>query len=133
MHKLVVILGHKGFYLVPIAILLVMAMLVVVIVFQMSLSAGNVDAFEFYGDIEAEATITVSWGCFLLQIYGENSEEVKMLRSLRDNLLRQTPEGREIIKLYYQWNPLIVKMVKEDEEFKEEVKELIDGFLLLSR
>jgi len=63
------------------------------------------------------------------KIYGEHSEEVNILRYFRDNVLSQTPEGQEIIKLYYQWSPMIVKMMEEDEEFREEVKEMIDGIL----
>jgi hypothetical protein len=62
---------------------------------------------------------------------GEHSEEVKLLRYFRDNVLSQTPEGQEIIRLYYQWSPVIVKAMEEDEEFKEDVKELIDGVLEL--
>ena len=36
-----------------------------------------------------------------------------------------------IIRLYYQWSPAIVKAMEEDEGFKEEVKELLDGVLEL--
>jgi hypothetical protein len=39
--------------------------------------------------------------------------------------------GQEIIKLYYQWSPVIVKVMEEDEEFKGGVKEMIDGVLML--
>ena len=69
--------------------------------------------------------------CTAEMIYGEDSEEVELLRCLRDNVLRQSPEGREIIKLYYQWSPAIVKAMEEDEEFREDVKEMIDGVLAL--
>ena len=42
--------------------------------------------------------------------------------------------GQEIIKLYYQLSPMIVKAMEKDEEFKEGVKEMIDGVLgLLGR
>jgi hypothetical protein len=34
-----------------------------------------------------------------------------------------------MIKLYYQWSPVIVKAMEVDEELKEEVQELIDGVL----
>jgi len=51
----------------------------------------------------------------------------------RDNVLSQTPEGQEIIRLYYEWSPVIFKMMEEDEEFREEMKEMIDGILLLIR
>jgi hypothetical protein len=66
--------------------------------------------------------------CPLVNILGENSEEVKFLRCFRNNVLDKTPEGQEIIKLYYQWSPAIVRAIEEYEEFKEEVKEMIDGF-----
>jgi len=69
--------------------------------------------------------------CPLLKIYGEDSEEVEILRYIRDSVLSQTPTGKELIKLYYQWSPVIVKAMENDEKFKEEVKEMIDGVLVL--
>ena len=44
-------------------------------------------------------------------------------------MLSQTPEGKELIKLYYQWSPTIVRAMEEDEVFKKDVKEMIDGVL----
>ena len=67
--------------------------------------------------------------CISRTLYGNNSREVGLLRYFRDNVLSQTPEGREMIKLYYQWSPVIVKAMEVDEEPKEEVQELIDGVL----
>ena len=67
--------------------------------------------------------------CPARQIYGENSDEVKLLLYIRDNLLRQTPEGKKLIKLYYQLSPIIVKAMEADEDFKEDIKDLVDGFL----
>jgi hypothetical protein len=64
-------------------------------------------------------------------IYGEDSEKTELLRYFRDYVLSVTPEGREIIKLYYQWSPVAVKAMEEDKVFEEEVKEMIDGALLL--
>jgi hypothetical protein len=78
-------------------------------------------------------TITSKGHCTSEAIYGEHSKEVQLLRYLRDDVLSQTPAGREIIKLYYQWSSVIVKAMEEDEEFKEEVKEVIDGVLPLIR
>ena len=34
-----------------------------------------------------------------------------------------------MVKLYYQLSPVIVKAMEKDEEFKEELKEMIDGVL----
>ncbi len=53
------------------------------------------------------------------------------MRNFRDNVLSTTTEGQEIIKLYYEWSPAIVKGMEEDEEFKEEVREMVDGILEL--
>ncbi len=72
-------------------------------------------------------------GCMLEEIYGEDSEETELLRYIRDNILSPTPEGREIIRLYYEWNPVIVKAMEEDVAFKEQVKEMVDGVLELIR
>jgi hypothetical protein len=69
--------------------------------------------------------------CITKEIYGEPSEQAEILRHFRDNVLGYTSEGQELIRLYYQWSPAIVKTMEEDEEFKEEVKELIDGILTL--
>ena len=69
--------------------------------------------------------------CPIEEIYGKYAEETELLRYVRDNVLSQTPEGQEIIRLYYQWSPAIVKAMEEDEEFKEDVKEMIDGILPL--
>lgn len=64
-------------------------------------------------------------------IYGENSEEIKLLRIYRDEILSQNPEGQEIIRLYYEWSPALVRTMEEDEAFKEDVKDMIDGVLEL--
>ena len=64
-------------------------------------------------------------------IYGEYSPETEILRGYRDNILSKTSEGQEIIRLYYEWSPVIVKAMGEDEKFKEEVEKIIDGILLL--
>lgn len=80
------------------------------------------------------ATTTTTEGtCPAKEIYGEHSAKTELLRYFRENILSKTPEGQEIIKLYYEWSPEIVNIMKEDNEFKKEVKEIIDGFLTLIR
>ena len=64
--------------------------------------------------------------CPIQTIYGTDSTETQLLRSMRDNILSKTHEGRELIKLYYQWSPVIVKAMEADEEFKEDVKVIVD-------
>ncbi len=59
------------------------------------------------------------------------STEAELLRKYRDEVFSKIPVGQEIIKLYYQWSPAIVKAMEADEIFKEEVKEMIDVVLEL--
>jgi hypothetical protein len=83
-------------------------------------------------DSSAEIT-TICGGdfelCLLEEIYGETSKRIEVLRKFRDDVLSQTASGREIIRLYYQWSPAIVKAMEDDEGFKEEVKEMVDVIL----
>ena len=67
--------------------------------------------------------------CPILCGLGEGSEETQLLRYFRDEVLDKTPEGREMIRLYYQWGPLIAQAMEEDEELKQEVTEIIEAFL----
>jgi hypothetical protein len=53
------------------------------------------------------------------------------LRYIRDNILSKTHEGRELVKLYYQESPAIVRSMGEDKDFKTEVKAMMDGILVL--
>jgi len=71
--------------------------------------------------------------CPAEKIYGNDSEEAELLRDFRDARLCETLEGQEIIRLYYEWSPMIVKAMEEDGEFREEVKEMIDGIIPLIR
>ncbi len=76
-------------------------------------------------------TTSIRRFCPIRQIYGKDSQETKLLRYIRDNVLSKSQEGQELIKLYYQWSPFIVRAMEEDEEFNQEVKDIIDDVLLL--
>ena len=78
---------------------------------------------------EASATVTVAWQCFLLRLFGEDPETIKLLRNFRDHVMSETPEGREIIRLYYQLSPFIVKTMEKDGVFKDEMRALVEGIL----
>ena len=69
--------------------------------------------------------------CPLKQIYGESSEEIELLRDFRDEKLKKTPEGQELIRLYYQWSPAIVRAMRKDEKYEGEIKKIIDCFFPL--
>jgi len=74
-------------------------------------------------------TTTTIKRCLSESIYGGYAEETKLLRHFRDNVLRQTAEGRELINLYYLWSPVIVSAMEGNDEFRTWVKELIDDVL----
>ena len=57
----------------------------------------------------------------------KEAKELEALRNFRDSVLNQTPEGQELIHLYYQWSPMIIELMSNDREFREDVKELMDG------
>jgi len=71
----------------------------------------------------------VHYGCLATSALKGDTNALNTLRKFRDEVLSKTPEGQEIIRLYYQWSSVIVKAMEEDEEFKEEMKGLIDGVL----
>ena len=67
--------------------------------------------------------------CVSEELYGAHSDETELLRKVRDEVLSTTPAGQEIINLYYQWSPTIVKAMRGDKIFKKQVKGIIDGIL----
>ena len=77
----------------------------------------------------SSTTTTPLFPCPLLELYGEHSAEVNYLRYVRDEVLKKNPEGREVIKLYYQLSPFIVKLMREDKLFKEELRGMIESIL----
>jgi hypothetical protein len=79
----------------------------------------------------SSSTTTTSTPCPSKEIYGENSQETQLLRSIRDTVLSQTPEGRKIIALYYQWSPALVKAMQQDKVFETNIRKMIDGLLML--
>jgi hypothetical protein len=73
------------------------------------------------------------FGCPLQYLYGELSEEVMLLREFRNTVLSTTPEGKQIIQLYYQWSPIILKAMEDDEALQAEVKDVVDHIVDLLR
>ena len=69
--------------------------------------------------------------CAVEEIYGEHSEQTERLRFFRDHVLNQTPEGREMIRLYNEWSPVVVKAMRKDETFRNDLKEMINAILPL--
>jgi hypothetical protein len=69
--------------------------------------------------------------CLVEKIYGEDSVEVAFSRYLRDSVLRKTPEGRELIKVYYDWSPHLVSALEDEPALKDQAKKVLDQILIL--
>jgi hypothetical protein len=65
-------------------------------------------------------------------MYGEASPEVAFLKDFRDAILRRTPEGRHVIKLYYDVSPALALALQEDAMLASEIKAIVDSFLRLT-
>ena len=83
------------------------------------------------GTTSALTTTLLPPFCLIAHLYGEQAEETELLRYMRDNILAKTDEGRELIRLYYQWSRILAETLQEDETFREEVKTIIDSLLPL--
>ena len=60
----------------------------------------------------------------------ENDQtQLNIIRAFRDNMLKKSQEGCELIKLYYQWSPVIVQAMEADDDFKADVKAMVDEIL----
>jgi len=64
-------------------------------------------------------------------LYGQDSEETSLLRSIRDDILSKTSEGQQLIELYYQWSPVMIGLMEHNEEFKNEIATIMDRILVL--
>jgi hypothetical protein len=67
--------------------------------------------------------------CPVVQLYGEGSEQVQLLRNFRDMVLQETREGQQLIKLYYVWSPVLARALDQDDGFRAEIREMIDGIV----
>jgi hypothetical protein len=85
------------------------------------------------GDISARAYVKVFPGCPVTQLYGVNSEEVRLLRKFRDKVASTTAEGKQLVTIYYQWGPMLSAAMEENEAFKAAMKKLMDTFLPMIR
>lgn len=71
--------------------------------------------------------------CPIEILYGEYAEETELLRYIRDRLLENSPEGQELIRLYYQWSPELLRILEEDDELSGHLREIIDEMLTMVR
>ncbi len=94
---------------------------------------GNIEFWKYKDFDGAGCYIETGDDCSVGFLLGADDPRLNTLRQFRDEVLSKTPEGQEIIKLYYEWSPVIVKAMEEDDGFKQEVKQMIDGVLELMR
>jgi len=69
-------------------------------------------------------TTVIQCPCLAEEIYGENPEEVALLRNFRDESLTKTVSGQELIRIYYQCSPALVRIIEKDEVLKENLVRL---------
>ena len=79
--------------------------------------------------IPSTTTTTKEKKCCLVKIYGEDSDEIAIMRYIRDNVLSKSEEGQQIIKTFYRLSPAIKRAMRRDKELKAEIKEMVDGIL----
>jgi rhodanese-related sulfurtransferase len=67
--------------------------------------------------------------CPAEMIYGENAEEILLLREFRDSVLSKTAQGQNIIRLYYAVSPALLNMMNHDKAIKYRIRKAIDDVL----
>ena len=97
--------------------------------YKQEITVGETDEFVRIDILMVPRDDAITSICPSELLYREHSAESQLLRSIRDNVLSKSPEGKELIKLYYQWSPVIVKAMEADEECKQEVKDIVDEIL----
>ncbi len=97
-------------------------------------SQGNIyvadaanDCIKKYSPVST--TTTTVPGCPVVILYGDAARETKTLRVFRDEALSTTPEGRQLVDLYYRLSPLIAQTLENDEEFKNKLRVLLDSLI----
>jgi hypothetical protein len=86
---------------------------------------GTYDAYLHFDPVP------LAYPCVAEEIYGNRAYETELLRTVRDDVLGKTPGGQEIIQLYYEWSPTIVKIMQGDAGFRLQVKTILDGIVPL--
>jgi DNA-binding beta-propeller fold protein YncE len=85
------------------------------------------DCIKKYAPVSSSTT-TIP-GCPVVILCGEKSRATAAFRLFRDEVLHTTPEGRELIELYYHLSPLLAQTLKNDEELKNQLRSLVDSLI----
>jgi hypothetical protein len=71
--------------------------------------------------------------CAAELLYGERSEEVRLLKRFRDTVLQEMPDGKKLIQLYYRISPDMVSALQKHAAVRVSLKTLLDQLLPLLR
>lgn len=94
---------------------------------------GRPDRYlEVYGE-PIQLDFNQSGLCPAEQLYGEHSEEVKLLKRFRDNVLMHMPEGKSLIRLYYRISPDVAAAMRNNAAIRLSMKTLLDELLPMVR
>ncbi|MEI6125600.1 MAG: rhodanese-like domain-containing protein [Pseudomonadota bacterium] len=69
--------------------------------------------------------------CAAVAIYGEGSEEIRALRDFRDAVLAQSPQGQQLIHLYYSISPVLAEYVRGNKGARAMLETVLDALLPL--
>ena len=62
-------------------------------------------------------------------IFDDNSEEIKLLRNFRDEILLSSEVGKTLVLLYYDHSDEFVSIINDDPEIKAQIKRMILIFI----
>jgi sugar lactone lactonase YvrE len=85
------------------------------------------DCIKKYSPVST--TTTTVPGCPVVILYGDQASETNNLRVFRDEILGTTPEGRQLVDLYYRLSPFLAQALKDDEELKNDLRVLLDSLI----
>ena len=87
-------------------------------IYMPNIGFNGTDSFTYtVSDSLAESapvtvTITVGRTCPMIKLYGENSTQVGLLRTFRDEVLERTAAGRTLVDLYYGIAPVVDRLLE---------------------
>lgn len=64
--------------------------------------------------------------CLTKVLYGEHSDETKLLRKYRDNVLSKSSIGRQIIKTYYDLSPAVAEVLQNNSTTRASARRILD-------
>jgi hypothetical protein len=55
----------------------------------------------------------------------DDEESLNVLREFRDKILLKTEKGKRLVDLYYEYSPILIKLIKDKPELKAKLKQRI--------